>query len=248
MKKLTIAVFTTVFKRMKTTEAQMKWMYHFRSRMQEEYSVEIIPFYVISSFDMHKQNHLNNIQFFGFRHHVSSEDKLSSKSQDGLNQLKELQWDYLIHLDSDELMSDHMMMEWIEYMNVGLYWFACKEQVFYVPEDQKAYLFKGYKRMKYVNGGHCIHRSLFEKMQWIAWTRGLQFGLNVNEYRHLERTGKQVCVQSLHERGTVEIKRKTGICIHDMNWYRREQELEELTGERLISFNGYFPNLKNYFQ
>lgn len=217
---LKILVFTTAFQRERTTTIHMNWMNDFVHLVKDKHDVQLIPLYVLSSFDPLRTYFKELLQGHGFDFVVTESEKLSSKAQSGFDVAKLKSFDYFMHLDSDEFITEHLIEKWIQQIQRGEKWIACRDQMYYVPEEQMYYM-SAYKRMKYVNAGNCIHRELLEKISWKLWTPGLDFGLNHNEYKHLCRTDVDVKVISLRDKGTLEIKDTGETMIHGIDWFSK---------------------------
>lgn len=226
-----ILVLTTAYQRPELTRFHMNSMAILRDRCAP-HGIDIIPFYVFSTYDDFAPEYFGLCRRLGLRGSINDEAKLSDKIQKGLFiAMNGIKWDYLMHLDSDELIAFTGVDKLVEYMDRGVNWFGPEKQIFYDAPQKRAYKFEGYRRQALVNGGSCIRREILEETNGILWTPGLQSGLNTNEHIHLKQRGYSPKVVQLSPLDLVEVK--TGDDIHSLHWFvNAGYKLKELNLEQ----------------
>lgn len=243
-----IAILTTAFARPEITLFHMKWMQHFKSMNIVQQVARILPLYVLSSYDKHRTAFEGALGRHGLKYIVSDAEKLSTKAQQGIEHLKRWEFDYLMHLDSDEFMCERMLLKWADHMERGTDWIAAVDQIKWLPRENKMLLFTGFRRQPYVNGGNTISRAILDAVQWNLWTAGLEFGLNKNEYLRLKDAGFAPALEKRGTMGTVEVKIEGTEQIHPIEWFtEKKMELEELGGIQTAQVKQHHGFLINNF-
>lgn len=234
-----ILILTTAYKRPELTKFHIRRMNYLKAVLSnrriksEDDFIEIIPLYVFSNFDPFTSAFVQLIREYRLNADVNEQGNLSNKIQEGLyNALNDFEWDYLMHLDSDEFITPAGIIKLVEFMKHGEEWFGPSKQIFYNALQKTGYYFQGYKRQELVNGGSCIRRDILEETGGILWTSGLNSGLNTNEHINLKQRGYSPKVITLETFDLVEVK--TGDDIHPLVWFNQNgYDLVELDGHSM---------------
>lgn len=241
-----VQILTTVFERPEITLFHFNWMETFIEQCHRFKLAEVRPFYMLSKDDVHLYSWIHELGKRGFSFGTTSTPALSTKAQSGLNCIREngFHFDYLMHLDSDEFASIQMMIRWKKKMETGVPWFGPKDQLKYLADEKKLYLFQGHIRHPLVNGGTCISRQVIDDLGWVLWTLGLSQGLNRNEYLHLINSGWQPESESCGVEGTLEIKLDKYPQIHPISWFwENDVEMTDMNSDedrnRVIAAHPY---------
>lgn len=248
MEPIKVATLTTVFQRLETTLFHMHYMKWMRDVYNTSQQLHIHPFYVLSDYDPYLRTYIDELTRLKMDFVSLPYTKLSTKAQYGLWALEQREFDYLMHLDSDEIVPMNLLGHWKPRMEKGATCFGCTKRIFYVPDTGIAYLFGGYNRHPVVNGGFCIKRTVLDNMSWYMWTPGLDFGLNVNQHIRLKSAGYTVEKHDMGLMSPVEIKQNHEEQLHPLDWYFEEDyKLEELDEKQLRTLHTYhFKKLHNY--
>ena len=226
MDRLKVQILTTVWQRPEITLRHINWMRRFKEECAE-LGVDVEILYVVDLEDPHCAVFCNTINVQGHTYLAQHRVILSEKLRSGLSLLSGAEFDYLMHLDSDEFISIQLMERWIEEMRHGNVWFGSRSCYFYDIQKNEAYEFKGYVNHPCKNGGMCIHRSLLEACGWDLWPGQAAIGLNGMEHDTLGRTGAQVTVFDVQEiMGVVEVKHEMGL--HTLDWFTKRDMLTKL--------------------
>lgn len=241
---INIAVPITVWERPLITSFHFKWMDQFQ-RNCSKIGLNINPLYILSEDDSYLEGYKRRLKWGGHKHITVPSKRLSDKSQTAVNAVKQaFDVDWLMHLDSDEILSMELMRKWKEKMQIpsGPVWFG-SQACYFVKTTGGGYEFLGYPDHPVKNGGTCIHRSVLEIIDWELWPFPRDMGLNVNERLHIEKHGYELQAFDMQEEyGVVEIK--GGEAIHGMGWFEERDMLRELEGEELRGLVQHHPMLE----
>lgn len=215
-----IYTFTTAHGRPEITRTHLKWLRWFTQLYNQTERVQITPVYVLSMGDRYKAEYARAIEMMGGIYTANGKKLLSSKSQAGMDEIAGHDWDYVMHLDSDEFITSYMMEQWIKLMDNGTPWFGASDQVFYMPKDNELIYFPGYNRHPLVNGGTCFAKEVLKKTDGKVWTLGKDSGLNRNQYLRFLDAGYKPIIKGFGYRGSLEIKIPKYRQIHPLSWYR----------------------------
>lgn len=229
---INIAIPITVWKRSLITSLHFRWMRRFQ-RDCRQIGLNLQPLYALSPEDPNISDFKERLRGSGLRGLTIPSTHLSAKSQACLEAIKEeFDFDWLMHLDSDEFLSMSLMEKWKDVFESpnGPVWFGSRS-CYFITTRGGAYEFKGYSDHPVKNGGTCIHRSVLESVDWTLWPLRRRHGLNVLERLHLEEQGFQLQSFDLQDRfGVVEVK--GGEMLHGMDWFEERDMLVELTGSQ----------------
>lgn len=243
-----IAIFTTVHERLETTLFQMKYMNWLREVYKaSSHALELYPFYVLSNDDAYLHTFVDKLTQYKMDFVSLPHKNLSTKAQYGLWTLQSRSFDYLMHLDSDEIIPSSLLAYWAVEMEKGIDCFGSTNKILFIPDTQKAFMFPGYDRVPVVNGGMCIKRSVLDKLNWYMWTPGLSFGLNSNEHIRIKDAGYTVQKHNMGLKSPVEIKNSNEVAIHPMEWYTEKYNLKEMNSAEMRKLHTYhFEHLNSY--
>lgn len=222
-----VIVYTTVWQRPLITNFHFHWMKQFKEDCLK-LGVKIIPFYVLSDDDKCLELFIKQLQRLGHTYiRLPRNQRLSEKSQQGLRYLRATaEFDYLMHLDSDEILSMGLMERWLDEFEQRTLWFGSSSCYFYDVEKQQAWEFTGYSDHPVKNGGTCLHYSLLQTVDWKLWPIQRNQGLNVMERRQVEKFGYQIKpIDTKDYCGVVELKGGEN-AIHGLDWFHRRNLLK----------------------
>lgn len=221
-----IQLLTTVYSR-PLIELAMHYMKELVVDCKEQLHIDLIPFYVLSEYDPDLKSFESILDWLEMDYCISPDKHLSDKTQFGFSQLKNREFDYLMHLDSDEIISMDLITQWYDHLSVKNppMLFGTKDRYMYEVEKMVLHYFPGYKRHPVCNGAFCIHRSVLEKVNWMPYIKGLDSGINVNEYLTYKKNGYSVqtvtikgCLGLIELKGTMQE-------IHPIEWYKKNYDI-----------------------
>ena len=221
-----IAVLTTVWQRPILTSFHFHWMEQFRFDCKR-LDLKIIPFYVLSENDPHLKLFKSQLKTYGHQHTVVPKQRLSDKSNAGLQELRDkISFDWLMHLDSDELLSMELMKQWKKQFEFETLWFGSKACYFVDIENGSAWEFKGYGKAHPVkNGGTCLHNHILEITDYKLWPESRSTGLNIMERNWVSQFGFNLASLDTQDYyGVLELKGGS-TSIHDIKWFQERDML-----------------------
>lgn len=233
-----IQLLTTVFGRA-YTEITMQYMRSLINDCKDQLHIDLVPFYVLSDYDPMLESFESLLKYLDLDYCISPDKHLSDKTQFGIFQLKNREFDYLMHLDSDEIISMDLVVEWFDHLSVDNppMLFGSKDRYMYEFENKVLHYFPGYKRHPVCNGGFCINRSVLEKIDWIPYIKGLDSGINTNELLTYKKNGYSVQTVTVFDYlGLLELKSSKEE-IHPIGWYK---ENYQITSERIDQSHDLF--------
>ena len=103
---------------------------------------------------------------------------VSNKWNVGFLKMKELGVDYIMPLDSDDIMSNEYMTNAIAAMEQNPDLVYTRSIYFY--SAMKDYMGSLYllKHTSALGQGKCIHKSIMDKLDWVPYKQGIDFGMN----------------------------------------------------------------------
>lgn len=220
-----VAILTTVWGRAVLTTIHFHWM---RKLIDwgKPLDLEFRPHYILNPDDPEFGLFYRMLDRLDLHYHVVPQQTLSNKTQAGLwHILKGPDFDYLMHLDSDEFLSDALLSVWRVNMMAGNPWFGTPGSLFHDTHNKATIRFPGYKQVPVVNGGHCISRKVLKEVNDFLWMPGLNKGLNRHEHLRLKGTGRKCNkIKFPLDSGVLELK--SGFDIHPLSWFEdRHYEL-----------------------
>ena len=111
-------------------------------------------------------------------HIEEKNDPVSNKWNVGFMKMKELNVDYILPLDSDDIMSNEYMANAIAAMEQNPDLVYTRSIYFY--SAMKDYMGSLYllTHTSSLGQGKCIHRSVMDKLDWVPYKQGIGFGMN----------------------------------------------------------------------
>jgi len=191
-------------------------------KVAHRFDIQLLPFFVLSPNDPHKNTHLQYIYDHEWSWSMQPNSPLGDKAQAGLKELSMRQFDYLMHLDTDDVLNPALFRIYEPLLARERKWFGSVDKYIYDVAGEQLYYFAGYpadQRMS-VNGGRMIHRTALQKCQWQQWTKGIEFGLNYHQKIYLEKAGySETLIRQKETPCLLEIK--TDLNIHTMDWFHK---------------------------
>ena len=125
---------------------------------------------------------------------VSENDPLGSKKNSGMKIARNLEWDYLMELNSDSILNPAIFDLYRPYMEKEIPFFGLKDLYVTDYATKESLFIKDYNSGMTYGAGRMMHRSIVEDKMW---TDELQCGMDDNCRGKLEKRGiKDVPVPS----------------------------------------------------
>lgn len=112
-------------------------------------------------------------------------EPLGEKKNAGLQKAKEIEFDYLMEIGSDDLILNELLDDYKQYL--GKYLFFGVSDAAYIESDTLACR-RLISRSTY-GAGRMIHRSVLEKVDWKLWNDHINRGMDNNSVLSLQRKG-----------------------------------------------------------
>jgi hypothetical protein len=135
-------------------------------------------------------------------------DPVSDKWNVGFLKMKELGVDYILPLDSDDIMSNEYMANAIAAMEQAPDLVYTRSIYFY--SAMKDYIGNLYllTHSSSLGQGKCIHKSVLEKLDWIPYKQGIGFGMN----GALARAMRPFVIKGIEIKGPItDVKTRTNL-------------------------------------
>ena len=197
-----ILIITAVWQRHELTEIVLFYYGKLAARSKGKISLLAVG----SEGDRSKVMCENN----GWKYIERSNDPVSYKWSALTEEAKNMDFDFIIIVGSDDLLSLSLIKYYDKvYSRDTPYMLGLTDLYFYMIRTKKSYHFHGYPSLKTIGAGRCISRSILERVNWRPWhTYTIQRGLDSRCSSHLNRMGvKEVGVRMADTRGVaIDIK------------------------------------------
>lgn len=192
-----LLIYLAVWKRPHITEICFRGIQ--RIKEHPDYDIEALA--VISEDSM-----IPLCEKYGIHWVMYKNNPLGEKKNAGLLKAKEFQFDYLLEIGSDDLVTNELLTHYKNYTHL---FFGVKD-VCYIDSDSGAC--RRLQSKSTYGAGRMIHRTLLEMMGWKLWDNKINKGLDNNSVFAFMRRGidyKQV--PSMERPGVIDIKSDTNI-------------------------------------
>lgn len=242
-----IISLTTVFSRFDLLHIHASYQYLYR-KWCANMGVNYNCVYVLSSYDPQLLKIQSYLDLRGFKYHVSQKNALSSKIQDGLEFIiTNYEFDYMMHLDSDEFLSLDGLSAIID---------QCKNKVPFIRLSNKwvtrwligesisiNFTYKIQYAKPLVNAGACISMKCIASCNFKLWTSGMSKGLNTNQNFYLKQYGFEPLVIECYD-NIYALEIKTGNDIHSLDTMAEQGVLKAPeSSDKIMDIHNNFPSL-----
>lgn len=175
--KINLLVFVAVWKRPDITE--LCFMGIDRIKKHPMYNIEALA--VISEKEMIPLCNKYNIKWV-----MTENTPLGKKKNFGLKQASAYQFDYLLEIGSDDLITDELLDQYLEYFDQ--YEFFGISDICYVESSNLECRRLTTNTTTY-GAGRIISRKVLESMNWNIWSDEINRGLDNNSIRNIKSNG-----------------------------------------------------------
>lgn len=147
----------------------------------------------------------------GWKYIERSNYIISHKLTAVVQEAKNLDFDFMIAIGSDDLISLSLIEFYDKvYSRESNYMLGLKDLYLYMMRSKKSYYFPGYQSMKTIGAGRCFSRTILDKLNWKPWSdfaiqRGLDsrcssilLHLGIQERVLRMEVSKGVCIDIKH--------------------------------------------------
>lgn len=239
---MNITSITTIRERPVITKQMIRWTNKLKETLWKEHDIWMDSVWILDADDpyLEQWKHMTDSPS-NYNIIVEKGTQLSSKMLLGMERIQGLQFDYMIHMDSDEFISPRLFSLYQPLINKGVPFFGSLDKFIFDLATEKLWRFSGYaSRPMTVNGGRMISREALENVQFRPWTPGLSFGLNYNEKLHLQSAGfKETQLKTCSKGCVVEVKGEDNI--HGMDWFMKNtpSRIHDVTDKALEILPGF---------
>lgn len=129
---------------------------------------------------------------------------LGKKKNYGLRQLKNFDFDYMMEIGSDDLITNELLDQYLDYF--GKYDFFGISDSVYIESENLACRRLVSDKTTY-GAGRCMSRKLLEDCNWTLWNDGLGRGLDNNSILNVQTLGyKYHKVKPMNCPGVIDVK------------------------------------------
>lgn len=169
-------VFKIFLKNFKKNQQALKGVIDFSLWIAGDINKELRSFELIKSGDG-----------INWLHHEN--EPLSNKWNALINTLKTVEFDYLLILGSDDILSSVCFLKYYQLTRSGHDYIGFHDFFLLSPETMKMKYWHGFtrdRRGETTGAGRLIHKSLIENADWRLWDDGLNSGLDASMTKHLK--------------------------------------------------------------
>lgn len=177
-------------------------------RLRRSTDHELIPFIVVS--DDENESLVNE---FGYKYTRKPNQPFGLKKNMGVDISLEIDYDYLMEMNSDGLIANSLMEKYKPYFQNQASFFGVRTLHFLDARNKKAKRFQ-YANTDIIGGARCYRRDMVEDMVKNGgfWNNGLKSGLDLNSLHNCQKRGwfhKQV--DPGNEVGLIDVKSDVNI-------------------------------------
>ena len=188
-----LLIFLAVWKRPHITEICFKGIERLKSH--PDYDIEAVA--VISEESM-----IMLCEKYGINWTMYENSPLGKKKNYGLEFCKQFDFEYLMEIGSDDLVTNDLLTHYLPYLKYG---FIGVRDLAYIDSDTGSC--KRLQSNSTYGAGRVISREFLERVNWKLWRDSIDRGMDNNSVFHLAKHGigyKQV--PSMEEPGVIDIK------------------------------------------
>lgn len=174
---INLLIYLAIWRRPEITE--LCFMGINRMRKHKEYNIQVLA--VISEPEM---IHLCNK--YDIKWIMADNYPLGKKKNKGLMEASNFQFDYLMEIGSDDLVTNDLLDCYLDYF--GKYNFFGISDCAYIESENLACRRLTFNKSTY-GAGRCMSRKMLENMGWQIWDNNLQRGLDNNSTLRMETKG-----------------------------------------------------------
>lgn len=203
--KFKVIVFTPVWGRHEILELCAEGVKRIQ-KYAPEY-IEIEPFCMVSNDEDEAL-----IQYFGFPYIRTENKPLGRKHNAGLEALRSKDFDYILQLGSDDLITDRYLN--YAYTGMCLDWdlFGVTKLYFCEPESKRACMFSlSTQESTLIGAGRFISHRAIEKLNYKLWPDSINRGLDMTSQANLATIGVSPKILNLDHIGVMDVKSDTNI-------------------------------------
>lgn len=210
MQPINLLVYLAVWRRPEITELCFMGI----ERMRKHPAYKIQAFAVISEAEMIPLCKKYNIDWF-----MTDNFPLGKKKNSGLKQVSNYQFDYLMEIGSDDLITDRMLNHYIPYLHK--FAFMGISDAAYI-ESETGECRRLISNKSTYGAGRLIARNVLEQMNWNIWDNNLQRGLDNNSTLRIESKGyKFHKLPAMEVPGVIDVKSQENLW--KFNYFLGEQ-------------------------
>lgn len=208
-RKFKVIVFTPVWKRPEILKIWAKGV----QRLQEyapEY-VDIQPLCIVSD-----QEDADLVSSFGFNMVWSENKPLGKKHNAGLEYLRNKEFDYILQLGSDDLITSEYLNYSYSAMEKGLDLFGVTKLYFVEPKLEKACYFSlTTHQSTLIGAGRFISHKAIKKLNYKLWPDGINRGLDMTSQNNLALIGVAPEIINTSSICVLDVKSEVNIWSYD---------------------------------
>jgi hypothetical protein len=162
-----------------------------------------------------------NIRFSDL-HIEAPNQPLSNKWQSGINYIKDLEWDYVLILGSDDLICSNLLKTYTPAMEKGFDLIGLIDCYFLDSRNNSFNFWKGYtnhRRGESIGMARMLSRDLLMKIDWQVWSKGLKNGLDFSMMQNISKIQYSEKVFNCKKENIAAIDIKTEINVSNINHY-----------------------------
>lgn len=185
MDKKTIIVLSCVWGRENITKMFINGLLSTEDKLKDVYNfINIVVDSDYSNFDLFKSNP-------NFHYYNHQNLPVSNKWNYGLTQCKNFNFDYVLMMGSDDIISDGVLLKYNDFMDLGYNYIGLTDLFVYNTITGKFYYWGGYSINSGRYGeslglGRCIHKTIIEEYNYQLWDYGLNKGLDGSMEKRLK--------------------------------------------------------------
>lgn len=242
-----IIALTTVFSRFDLLHIHVSYQFLYRKWCQI-LGVNYNCVYVLSSYDPQLIKISTYLQKRGFKFHVSYKQMLSSKIQEGLEHIvSNYEFDYLMHLDSDEFLSFDGFRTIIDHCKKKVQFFRFTDKWITKWVLGESISINSTYKVQYskplVNAGACVSMKSISICNFRLWSEGLSKGLNTNQNFYLKQYGIEPFLINTND-NIYALELKTGNDIHSIETMTDQGVLKAPeSSDKILDIHNHFPTI-----
>lgn len=198
-----VLVFTPIWKRPEITEVYCLGL----SRLRKRFDIDV--FWVLSPEDPSLSRHKYLADLYDIKYCLHR-NKLGEKKNAGLKEAFKLEWDYLMELNSDDIMKTELMYEYLDLMHQRVPFIGLGNFAFYNAKNGKA---KHYDDKTVFGIGRLYRRDSIEGLT--LWNDNADTGMDNHSERVLKDNGIYPYIVKTKEPQAFDIKYEVNIWKYD---------------------------------
>jgi len=204
-----VRIFTPIWGRPEIVKIWAKGVKRLQKYWPE--AIEIDVFCVVST-----EEDRDLIQSLGFKWGWAENKPLGKKHNDGLEYVKNGDWEYILQLGSDDLLSNEYLHYALYAMQSGLDFFGVDAIYFADSETKKACEFKlSTQAAKLIGAGRFISHKALASVDYRPWPNEISKGLDMTSQALLESKGYKPTVLKTSEICVLDVKSSVNIWSFD---------------------------------